>query len=432
MNVTELGANGSIARLPAAVEKKADLADCVEQSPQKPAWQTWLGALAAVLAVYCFIAAINVMGHGLKTVAKVPASKAVMDQVYHCADYPLAGLCVGVLLTSLVQSSSFTTTFTVGVVAAGQIPLATAIFVIMGANIGTSVTNTLVSLAHLRRRAEFRRSLAGATVHDFFNLLNVLLLLPLEWAFGVISVPATAFGQWLEGAAFFTSNPKQYNVVKLAVKPIANGFDWFLGDVVGLQATPRGLLTAGLGVAMLFLALVMLVKILRRFMKERLAGLFSRTLFRNQGTSFVVGIVTTAAVQSSSVTTSLIVPLVGAGVLGLRQIFPYTLGANIGTTITAILGGLALAAMAAGQSAAVQTAAAFALAVAFAHLLFNIYGTIVFWPLQWIPISLAKGYARLASRRRLLAAAYILVVFFLVPLAVIVVANAQTFGAWLH
>ena len=392
-------------------------------TPGKPAGRSWLGALAALAAVYFFIAAIHVMGHGLKTVATVPASKAVMAQVYHCADNPLAGLCVGVLITSLVQSSSFTTTFTVGLVAAGQVPFATAIFIIMGANIGTSVTNTLVSLAHVRMRAEFRRSLAGATVHDFFNVLNVLLLLPLEWAFGIVSKPASAFGHWLEGAAFFTTSPKKFNLVKTAVKPLSNAADWLLGDLLGLAATPRGIVTAVLGIALLFAALIVLVKVLRHLMRDRLAGLFSRTLFRSGPTSFTVGVLTTTAVQSSSVTTSLIVPLVGAGVLKVRQIFPYTLGANIGTTVTAILGGLALAAMAAGQSAAIQTAAALGLSVAFAHLLFNVYGTIVFWPLQWIPISLAKGYAKLASKHRILAVAYILVLFFAIPLVVILVAN---------
>jgi sodium-dependent phosphate cotransporter len=417
-------ANPSVAAARPERLEQDGLAAEARTTARGPAWRGWLGALAAVVAVYFFIAAINVMGHGLKTVATVPASKAIMDQVYHLADNPLAGLCVGVLLTSLVQSSSFTTTFTVGVVAAGQIPFATAIFIIMGANIGTSVTNTLVSLAHLRRRAEFRRSLAGATVHDFFNVLNVCLLMPLEWGFGIISRPASAFGHWLEGAAFFTASPKKYNVVKMAVKPITRASDWLFGTVFGLEPTPRGLITAVVGVALLFAALLLLVKVLRDLMRDRLAGLFSRTLFANQGVSFTVGIVTTVAVQSSSVTTSLIIPLVGAGVLKIKQIFPYTLGANIGTTVTAILGGLAIAAMAAGASPEVQTAAAFALAVAFAHLLFNIYGTLVFWPLQWIPISLAKGFAKVASKRRALAAVYIFVVFFLVPALVIVAINA--------
>lgn len=56
----------------------------------------------------------------------------------------------------------------------------TAIPIIMGANIGTSMTNTLVSVAHSSDRAQFQRAFAGATVHDMFNWLTVIVLLPLE------------------------------------------------------------------------------------------------------------------------------------------------------------------------------------------------------------------------------------------------------------
>lgn len=59
-----------------------------------------------------------------------------------------------------------------------------AIPIIMGANIGTTVTNTLVSLAHSMDPKEFRRAFSGATVHDVFNWLTVLILLPLEYFAG--------------------------------------------------------------------------------------------------------------------------------------------------------------------------------------------------------------------------------------------------------
>ena len=62
-----------------------------------------------------------------------------------------------------------------------------AIPMIMGANIGTSVTNTFVSMAQSGNQREFRRAFAGATIHDMFNWLTVLILLPLEWATGKTS-----------------------------------------------------------------------------------------------------------------------------------------------------------------------------------------------------------------------------------------------------
>ena len=62
----------------------------------------------------------------------------------------------------------------------------TAIPIVMGANIGTSVTNTIVSAGHVGDRDQFRRAFAGATVHDIFNWLCVLVLLPIEAASGYL------------------------------------------------------------------------------------------------------------------------------------------------------------------------------------------------------------------------------------------------------
>ena len=382
-----------------------------------------VGGLIALFAIYMFLAAINLMGGGLKSIAEVPQGKEWMDGMFGCVAHPLAGLFVGILVTSLVQSSSFTTTFTVGLVASGQISLPAAIPVIMGANIGTSVTNLLVSLAHIRRRQEFRRSLGGAIVHDFFNVLSVMVILPLEVAFGVVSGSAGALAHWLAGSEFSAGNPKQFNLVKMAVKPVLEAAHWLLADVLGLSAIPTGALQAVLAVVLLFVALFLLVKVLQGLLRDRLSGLFDRTIFRNPATAFTTGVLTTAAVQSSSVTTSLVVPLIGAGILKIKQVYPYMLGANVGTTVTAILGALAIMAMKAGMGPAAEAAAVAGLAVALGHLLFNCFGILIFWPLGWIPISLAKGWAKLASERRILAAVYLIFVFFVLPIAVIILVN---------
>lgn len=60
------------------------------------------------------------------------------------------------------------------------LPVKPAIPIVMGTNVGTTVTNTIISLAQLTERNEFRRAFAGAVVHDIFNWLSVLVLLPLE------------------------------------------------------------------------------------------------------------------------------------------------------------------------------------------------------------------------------------------------------------
>ena len=396
----------------------------LKRAPAEGPGRAWLQGLVALLSVYVFISAINLMGHGLKLIASDAGNQQYLkESVFSLAAHPLAGLCIGVLLTSLVQSSSFTTSFVVGLVAAGQIDLSTAIPIVMGANIGTSVKTTLVSLINMNRRLEFRRCLVGAVVHDYFNILTVLTLLPLEIYFGIISRPAGAFAQWLGDAAFFTTDPDRFNIVKMAVEPISKAADWLLMGSLGLPPVVAGAIEPIIGVLLLFTALVFLVKMLHGLMRQRLGGLFSRTLFRNKWTAFSVGLIMTAAVQSSSVTVSLMIPLAGAGILTVRQIFPYTLGANIGTTVTALMAGLAAAAIAGGQGQAAQMAGAAGLGVAFGHLLFNIYGTCVWWPLQWVPIALAKGYGKRASRRRAVAGIYVISVFFLLPLLVILLVN---------
>lgn len=123
----------------------------------------------------------------------------------------------------------------------------------------------------------------------------------------------------------------------------------------------------------------------------------------------LVGLVATVMVQSSSITTSMVVPLVGAGILTVEAVFPYTLGANVGTTVTAML-----ASMATGNVAAVT--------VAFAHLFFNVTGVVLVYPvpaIRRVPIRLAQGLARLTSRNRLYAILYVALVFYLIPLALI-------------
>ena len=136
------------------------------------------------------------------------------------------------------------------------------------------------------------------------------------------------------------------------------------------------------------------------------ATFFDRVLFRNDLASFSLGMVFTASVQSSSATTSLVVPLAGTGVLSLRQIFPYTLGANIGTTITAIL-----ASFATGSAAAVT--------VALAHLSFNVMGILIYYPLKRLPMWLATKAGAIASRSKTSSAGAIAVFIALIIIPIL-------------
>lgn len=372
-------------------------------APQRAS--TYWRILGALFLLYLFLVSIKAMSGGLKYYAEDPNNQAFIHSLFEGADNPFVALLAGILITSLVQSSSFTTSFIIALVAAGQLGAEQAVPAVMGANIGTSVTNTLVSLAHWRSRRQFRTAFAAATVHDIFNFLTVLLLLPLEVFFGLLSKLAS-----LAAGAF--NLPENITVGKGVVsaltKPVINQFTDFLSDICKLDRNTVGIVLAIAGVVLLFVSLVFLVRMLKGLMLGRLEGLFKRFFFSTAPIALVVGIVVTILVQSSSVTTSLVIPFVGAGLLTLRQVFPFMVGANIGTTCTGLL-----------AAAAAPTSGS--LMVAFVHLLFNAIGAAVFIPLRQIPITIACRLARFVARNRYFALLYIAVIFVLAPIVLIYV-----------
>jgi sodium-dependent phosphate cotransporter len=319
--------------------------------------------------LYLFFFSIELMSAAFKM-----GGGGLAEQLLNKVSNPIAGLFIGFLATSLIQSSSATTTIIVGLVASQALTIELAVPMLMGANIGTTTTNTIVSMGHVTRLAEFERAFAASVLHDFFNILAAAVILPLEIFFH----PIQRMAVFLQGVFAGAGGMSLANPLKAILKPLSN----FISG--GL---PYELPLIGIALLTLFVALYQLTNLLRGVFLQRMAAFFDRVLFRNDATSFGLGIITTAAVQSSSATTSLIVPLAGTGVLSLRQIFPYTLGANIGTTVTAIL-------------ASFSTGVPAAVTVALAHLIFNLVGIAIFYPLRAVPIWMAQMVGALAARTR--------------------------------
>ncbi|MEM6783478.1 MAG: Na/Pi symporter [Bacteroidota bacterium] len=356
---------------------------------------TWLNLLALAGVLFLFVVSLEVMGDGIKSLGR--GSFDLAGMLEKATNTPILALITGILVTSLVQSSSTTTSLVVTLVAAGTLSIENAVPVIMGANIGTTVTNTIVSMGHITRPDEFKRAMAGATVHDFFNWMAVLILLPLEVLFDVISTPAKALAEALPGV---NSGEPGDTPFELVAELIATG----LGETPWLMAL--------VGLAGLFLSLRFLVKILKALVLGRSEGLLHKYIFGAPIVAMLCGVVITFMVQSSSVSTSIVIPLVGAGILTVRQIFPYTLGANIGTTGTAMLA--ALVAVSSGEPAA-----AAGLTIALAHLLFNVFGILIIYPIPFlreVPIRMAEFVGELAFKNRLYAIAYIVGLFYALPL----------------
>jgi sodium-dependent phosphate cotransporter len=346
-----------------------------------------LGLLLILL--YVFFVSISLMGASFKFFGK-----GFAEQLLSTTASPFVGLFIGILATSLVQSSSTTTSMTVGLVAAGGLDIARAIPIIMGANIGTSVTNTLVSVGHISRPTEFRRAFAAATVHDFFNLISVCILFPIQLGTNVLGRTAGFMADQFGNVGGY----KAMNPLKTIVKPAVKQIERLTGE--------SGTWMLVISILLLFIALRYIVVNLRGLVIGKVETFFNEKLFKSAARAMFVGLVLTVMVQSSSITTSLAVPLAGAGILTLAQIFPMTLGANVGTTITAMLASLVT-----GSPAAVT--------VAFAHLMFNIFGIIIIWPFRRLPVFLAETLAKWSLKSKVIPIVYILVVFFMIPLILI-------------
>jgi sodium-dependent phosphate cotransporter len=344
-----------------------------------------LGVL--VFFLYCFLLSIDIMGGAFKLLGEGFSLKLIQ-----MTSSPYVGLVVGILSTSIVQSSSATTSVVVCLVAGGSLTISNAIPIVMGANIGTTVTNIFVSFGHVSRKEEFKRAFAGATVHDFFNLSSVFVLFPLEMRFHFIEKTASVMAETFSdiGGLTFVSP------LKLITTPVSSRILHILGPKIGIIAA----------IALLFTALRYIVTSMRFFTLDRLQVLLDRFLFKNDASSFVVGAATTSIVQSSSVTTSLIVPLLGSGLLTLEQVYPYTLGANVGTTVTAILASLVT-----NQVAGVT--------IAFSHLLFNVFGIAIFYPLKRIPMFCARWLAAVAAEKKIVAILFVIITFYVIPILLI-------------
>lgn len=197
------------------------------------------------------------------------------------------------------------------------------------------------------------------------------------------------------------------NPIKMLTQPMVSLFKAGSGLVLSDKAG-QGVLIAVVGLVLLFAALLLMVKNLKGALLKRVEGLFNSIFFRNDGTSYVVGVLSTILVQSSSITTSLIVPLAGAGIVRLPAVYAFMLGANLGTTITGVI-----AATAAPMRAAVT--------VAIVHVTFNLIGTAIWYPLRAMPMGLAAWYGKIASESKRYAFLFLLGVFVVVPLIGIVV-----------
>ena len=355
--------------------------------------------MIVISLLYLFLVGVSSLEAGIKALG-ADFQTGLLERV----DHPLAGLFAGILATVLVQSSSVSTSTIVGLVGAGTLTIDAAVPMIMGANIGTTVTSTVASLGHVRRGDEFRRAFAAATVHDIFNVIAVAIFLPIQLSTSFLSDTAEKLADAL-GASGVEGGKTDSPIKAFVKEPVSWAKDAF-GSLTDSDEVLGSLLIV-FGLVLIFSTLAFITKSMRLLIAERVERAMNSLISRGGGVpGLAMGLVMTVAVQSSSITTSILVPMVGSGVLTLRNAFPVTLGANLGTTITALLASLAVDLRA-------------GLVVALTHSLFNLFGILTIYPVpavRAIPVRLAERLAETASKNYLLVGAYVVGIFLVVPM----------------
>jgi len=417
---------------------------CCCHSPE--GWvKVFFGIAVICFTLYWFLVGLELLGTSAKCL-----TGCVAGELFGEAN-PVAAMIIGILGTVLLQSSSTTTSIIVSLVGSG-LSVETGIYMVMGANIGTSVTSTIVAMGQMGNGDELERAFAGATVHDMFNFLTVIILLPVEAATHylyyitkAITPDSVEKGQKWNSPFKLMLDPIVDNMIianKKLTKAVAEGektcADFYpvycANNTESYETCDPGLIacnkksgtcplffqqgasqaddmaSAGvnlfIALVILSLSLIALVTILKKMLLNTSKQIIYKATSFNGYFSIIIGALLTLLVQSSSVTTSTLTPLVGIGVIPLYQMYPLTLGANLGTTVTGLL--------AAGVSGKVN-----ALQVALAHLFFNITGILIFYPIPFmrrIPIGLARMLGRCTRIWRGFPIIYIAVCFFIVPL----------------
>jgi len=363
--------------------------------PVRNVWNTIRIGCYILGAFILFLFALDLMTSSLQHIGK-----DVTETILLATSNPFTGLFIGLLITAMLQSSSTTTSLVVALVASASITLQSAIPIIMGANIGTTITSTIVSLGFINKKKEFKRAVAAGTYHDFFNILTVIILFPLEYYYGFLS----GISAWI-ASAFFSP----------VLKPVENTIShfWFgFTPVIDflLDKISSAFFLAFFSLALLFSSILIFRRLISNLLKVKSPQMFSRFFFKNPLKSFFWGLLTTAAIRSSTITTSVVVPIVAKKIVSLKQAAPFIMGANIGTTITAFI------------AATLNSNTSGAISIAIAHFLFNFFGVLLFFPieaLRRLPMELAGGLGKLTLKYRLAGFVYILVAFFFVPFSLI-------------
>ncbi|CAN7984616.1 unnamed protein product, partial [Ixodes hexagonus] len=409
-------------------------------------------AKMAVLLVcwYLFLVSMDLMSSSFKLFAGRPTGGTVVQT--DVMRSPVVGIMTGLLVTVLVQSSSSSTSITITLVGSQLLSVKEAIPIVMGANLGSSVTSSVAALSQVTRRDELQRAFAAATSHALFNWLTLVVLLPFEVTFAFLESSSKMAVQALDRK----DRLLRFNHLHALTRPLTN-FIVQLEDARPQKALDHGhpipvlstvrvccsfngsyctrpcrsalaqlrLGDQGTGLVLLFFSLLLLLgclsllaRTLSPALRLHLVVALSRLpkSFIEGYTCLCLGLLVTLVLQSSTAVSSMLTLLSAASGVDLERVYPLLLGANIGTTTTGILAALA------------GDPTRDALQLALCHSFLNVYGALLFYPVPFMrfPLPLARLLASTAAQYRWFALAYLLLLFVSLPVVVLALSFAGT------
>ena len=362
----------------------------------------WLAVAAAIasmfLAVYLIFDGASGIGSG------------TVHRLFDLATNPVIGLLIGIVATATIQSSTTVTALTVAAVGTGSLQVAVALPIILGANVGTTLTSLIVSFGFVGSRARFQRAFSAASLHAAFNVVFVVIAFGLEMLFHPLRRLAELVSSSVLGDG--PADTPTGDIILEAISPIIDtvGIRGWLGELLG----PRG--ASVVAIALGALVIVVAVRVISRQLAVLTAATTRTLLERSSGASDALGLLSgaliTMAVSASSVTVSSLLPFAATKSLRYREVLPVILGANVGTTLTALL--TALAVPGSMGSIAVQAA--------LIHVAFNVISALLVLlipPLRALILWMGQVSGRVAARGYTLAAGVIAASYLILPLAVI-------------
>ncbi|KFD70031.1 hypothetical protein M514_17890 [Trichuris suis] len=414
------------------------------------------------VCLYFFICSLDLMTDGFKLLGGHAIADAFRSNTI--LKSPIAILMIGIVVTAILQSSSTVTSIAVVMVGAGAFTVEQAYYVVMGSNVGTAVTSTIVALFSSGDRSKFHRAFSAAVIHDLYNWLGVVVMFPLEvitsalfgcgfivWLTGLMVQDITP-GSMQDSEFFqkmidpfthliFQANDEvltnrslglidnQTSVVKHYCNDGRNETYWcpFVLNLNWPDSSIGGLLLF-ISLVMLICCLTSLVKVLNRLLGGEMRRILHKSLnFQLRGrwnwlTGYVcilLGALITLVVQSSSIICSTMIPLVAMNVLSLERFWVYEIGADVGTTGTAIFAALA--------TDTLKTP----LQLSFCHFCFNFLSIFLFYSIPMIrhlPLRAAEFLGKTSAKYRWFALVYIAVTFIIFPFFIF----ALAYAGWIY